>query len=248
MLQEQLLWIPSRGERMAAVMHLPRQRTPAPAVLLLHGFTGTKVEPHRLFVKAARRLAAAGFAALRFDFLGSGDSEGNFEEMTIGGEVQDALNALSYLRELSRVDAKRVGLLGLSLGGCVTALSLPKAGDVRAVVLWAPVSNPLKWAQEEIPAKPVDWGGNLIGPDFFKELPSVKPLETAKSYAGPVLLLHGSNDASVPISSSEAYLEAFQSAQPKELHVIPDADHTFNRTDWESSVIKQSTDWFMKHL
>jgi dienelactone hydrolase len=128
---EELLWIPSRGKRMAAVLHLPDGRGRAPAVLMCHGFTGHKAESHRLFVHTARRLMQEGLVVLRFDFLGSGDSEGLFEEMTIRGEVEDALNALAFLRGHGRVDAARVAMLGFSLGGCVVALDLKPLESVR---------------------------------------------------------------------------------------------------------------------
>jgi alpha/beta superfamily hydrolase len=113
MMDERLLWIPSGGKRMAGVLHLPAGRGRAPAVLMLHGFTGHKVETHRLFVRTARQLAASGLIVLRFDFRGSGDSEGEFEEMTIRGEVEDALNALAFLREQRRVDTIRIGSIDI---------------------------------------------------------------------------------------------------------------------------------------
>jgi uncharacterized protein len=182
---EELLWIPSRGKRMAAVLHLPDGRGRAPAVLMCHGFTGHKAEAHRLFVHTARRLAQEGLVVLRFDFLGSGDSEGLFEEMTIRGEVEDALNALAFLRGHGRVDAARVAMLGFSLGGCVVALSLPRAGAVKTLVLWAPVSNPMRWMPPTgVPDKPQNRGGYMVGVNFFRELPDLKPLESVRDYRG----------------------------------------------------------------
>ncbi|KLU63127.1 hypothetical protein CEB3_c04770 [Peptococcaceae bacterium CEB3] len=47
-----------------------------PAVILFHGFTGTKLEPHRLLLKISHALEKLGFASFRFDFLGSGESDG----------------------------------------------------------------------------------------------------------------------------------------------------------------------------
>jgi dienelactone hydrolase len=243
-MNEQIFWLSSRGQKMAAVLHLPEISKPAPGVLILHGFTGTKVEPHRIFVKMARRLASEGIAALRIDFIGSGDSEGDFENMTISGEVADALNALNYLRDHRRVDSKRTGILGLSLGGAVAALCLPKAGDVKAVVLWAPVSDPRKFLPDEVPPHPIDRGGNLLGPEFFRELPSLKPLDAVQSYKGAALIIHGTQDTAVHHSNGEAYLANFHHANPKQLHLITGADHTFNKHEWETEVINLTAAWF----
>jgi len=246
---ENLLWIASRGKRMAAVLHVPAKRGRAPGVLMCHGLTGHKVESHRLFVHTARRLAQAGFVVLRFDFLGSGDSEGLFEEMTIRGEVEDALSALAFLRGQRRVNAQRVGMLGFSLGGCVVALSLPHAGMVKTLVLWAPVSNPMRWMPATgVPEKPLNWGGNRVGVDFFRELPDLKPLESVRTYSGSVLVLHGSADEAVRPDEGRAYERAFASAQRFEFQLIDGADHTFTQPDAEHTLIERTTDWLRMHL
>src|SRR2546426_5960176 len=65
------------------MIHRPeraRARRGGPGVVLFHGFTGDRMESHWLFVKCSRALALAGIASLRFDFYGSGESEGEFSE------------------------------------------------------------------------------------------------------------------------------------------------------------------------
>ena len=63
----------NKGQHLNGVLHSPAECDALyPAVVFFHGFTGTKVEPHRIFVKTARELSAIGFYALRFDFRGSG--------------------------------------------------------------------------------------------------------------------------------------------------------------------------------
>jgi len=249
MMDERLLWIPSGGKRMAGVLHLPAGRGRAPAVLMLHGFTGHKVETHRLFVRTARQLAASGLIVLRFDFRGSGDSEGEFEEMTIRGEVEDALNALAFLREQRRVDTARVGLVGFSLGGCVAALSLPRAGEIKALVLWAPVSNPMRWMPPTgVPDRPVNIGGNRVGVNFYKELPELKPLEAVRGYKGAVLIAHGTADAAVSMQEGRAYESAFGQARLVQFHTIPNADHIFSEPESEQRLIQQTKTFLLEHL
>lgn len=67
-------------------------------VILAHGFTGNKSESDRLFVTAARSLAASGITALRFDFMGSGDSSGEFYEMSPNTEIRDLLDVIAWTR------------------------------------------------------------------------------------------------------------------------------------------------------
>ncbi|MCR4403349.1 MAG: alpha/beta hydrolase [Firmicutes bacterium] len=135
----------NEGQKLIGVLHRPaRPVTPdhdkAPAVVLFHGFTGTKVERHRIFVKTAEALAREGIVALRFDFRGSGDSEGDFEDMTLPGEISDARASLDYASGLPGVDGNNLGILGLSMGGAVAAC-VSDDPRVRSVVLWSAVAD-----------------------------------------------------------------------------------------------------------
>ena len=132
----------NQNQQINGILHSPTgYEAPCPAVAFFHGFTGTKVEPHRIFVKTARELAAIGFYVLRFDFRGSGDSEGDFSEMTIGGEVSDAIKSVDVLTAMQGVDAERIGILGLSMGGCVAAFVSGQDTRVKSTVMWAPLSD-----------------------------------------------------------------------------------------------------------
>ena len=102
-LNEDLISFEVGNERLHGMLHLPvNAAAPHPCVLMLHGFTGTSIEPHRLFVLMARAFASAGIAALRFDFRGSGQSEGFFSDMTLTRELEDALAAIKLLEEIGR--------------------------------------------------------------------------------------------------------------------------------------------------
>src|SRR5688572_7518972 len=95
------------------MLHLPpgRSGARAPAVVVLHGCTGHRVEEGRSFVLLGRALADAGLHCLRFDFRGSGESDGDFESVTLEGEVAEARAALAFVRGLASVDPARVALL-----------------------------------------------------------------------------------------------------------------------------------------
>ena len=89
------LTIRTKHAHLAAVLH----RTPGKSlVILCHGFTGTKVESGRLFVQTARALQKTDINALRFDFMGSGDSSGDFNDMSPNSQVRDALEVLAWGR------------------------------------------------------------------------------------------------------------------------------------------------------
>ncbi len=93
---EHPLFIPCAGEQMLGILALPK--TPADiGVVLVVGGPQTRVGSHRQFVLLARALAQSGYAVLRFDFRGMGDSTGQqraFDHVDedIGAAV-DALQA-----------------------------------------------------------------------------------------------------------------------------------------------------------
>jgi dipeptidyl aminopeptidase/acylaminoacyl peptidase len=247
----------SRGFILRGMMHRP-QSVPAgrrlPAVVLCHGFSGTRVEPHRLLVKAANALAEAGIVAVRFDFAGSGESDGEFVDMTPETEIQDAMNILQWLGAQPGVDRSKLGMIGLSLGGLVTACAAARKSPA-AIALWAATAHMGERMHERATPESaaqlhekgyVDLRGNLVGKSFFENALQINPLQEALQYAGKVLIVHGTEDQSVPVSEADEYAKAFAKCNPK-LHIIGGADHTFNSEDWEADVIGTTVE-FMKNV
>lgn len=133
---------PSRGQTVYGFAHVPDGDAPSPALLLCHGFTGCAMESSRLFVHFAEQARRQGIYVLRMDFLGSGNSELDFAQYTTpSGWVEDIYNAVTFLRRQPEVDARRLGLLGISLGG-FAALMAGVDPRVSTVVAWNPVLYP----------------------------------------------------------------------------------------------------------
>ncbi len=258
MIREEFHWILHQGQRIAAMAHIPEGEGPHPAVMMLHGFTGDKVESHYLFVKTARALAQAGFVALRFDFRGSGESEGRFQDVTIPGEIEDALTVLSWLAEQPYVDVDRLGVLGLSMGGCVAAHVAGADPRIKALVLWAAVADPLglfnELAETTPTAPPLGWqedgtfdlGGFLMGQNFIFTLAEAKPLAALADYSGPALILHGTQDPTVPPKHAQMYADTL--GERGRLVWVEGADHTFSAHKWEQFAIGTTRDWLLEHL
>jgi len=245
-----------RGKLLRGMIHRPPRTRGRrqPAVVFFHGFTGDRMESHWIFIKCARALAREGIASLRFDFYGSGESEGTFEEVTLLSEISDARAAVRFITRQKGIDPGRLGLCGLSLGGCVAAC-VAHASMAKALVLWSAVAHPaiLQKLSENLGTKSPDHPGaieydaRLVSARFLKEAARVDPLGAVRRFTGPTLIIHPGKDASVPPSHAQDFFEA-TCATIKEKIVIPGADHTFTSVVWESEVIRRTVEWFRTYL
>jgi uncharacterized protein len=227
---------------------------PPPGVVFFHGFTGDRMESHWLFVKCSRALDRAGIASLRFDFWGSGESEGEFQQATLESEIADAEDAVDFMRREGGIDSNRLALLGLSLGGAIATL-IAEPVHARALVLWAAVAHlPHLQNLADRYARPLpdgdefrEYAGHRVSYRFLEAADRHDPLAGVARFSGPTLIVHPGRDEYLPLSSPEDYYGA-SAASVKEKIIIPDADHTFTSVAWETEVIDRSVKWFRKHL
>lgn len=230
------------------MLHLPAGKGPFPAALFLHGLGANRIESHYLFVKLARVLEEVGYASLRFDFGGSGESDGQFEDVTTRGQLADAGRAMDFLRRHPAIDGSRLGVIGLSMGGCVAALLAGlRGGELKAAVLLSAVAEPARLLSYLRTGKLesqlanlgyMDWSGHRISRRFLLDLEGVHGAEAIADFPGPTLLVHGSRDEMVPRSEMESYADARrQKGRPTESESIEDAGHTFASVQWTEQVI-----------
>ncbi|MEA3485594.1 MAG: alpha/beta hydrolase, partial [Candidatus Aerophobetes bacterium] len=104
MAREEYVTLEVNSQKLRGMVHFPPERGPFPAVAVFHGCGGQRMEPHFIFVKLSRLLARNKIIAARFDFRGSGESEGEFEKMTIPQEVEDGMKIMDFLAEHPLVD------------------------------------------------------------------------------------------------------------------------------------------------
>ena len=209
----------------------------APTVVWLGGFrsdmTGTKAQA------LADWATAAGRAFLRFDYLGHGESSGDFQRQgTITRWREDALAVLDELV------LGQVVLVGSSMGGwiaCLAAMVRPER--VKALVLIAPAPDfTEKLMSPEIPAdgraalaaegvwfRPSDYGDPypitralLEDGARWSILPGPVPIEA------PVRILQGGADPDVPWRHALELAQAMRGGDVV-FQLIKDGDHRLSR-------------------
>lgn len=248
----------NQGLKIFGIFHKPLHTEKFPVVLICHGFGGHKVGRYRVYVDLSILLAEMGIGSLRFDFRGSGDSEGRFFDMTLETEVNDALIALKFLEEHPNVDRSRIGLIGRSLGGAVSIITASKSQSIKSMGLWAPLFDGHQWIdkwenlhKQKIPPSEqalVEIDGQRPCMDFFKQLFNLKMhkhLMTLRNV--PMLFVHGLNDNVINYSHTEQYLENRHGSLNK-LITLPLSDHDFTPTEERWQMLEQTAKWFQETL
>ena len=239
--------------------HLPNQISSSiPAIILFHGFTAIRCEFVFSFVRLAKRLETAGIAVYRFDFMGSGESDGDFSDMSVSTELEDAHAILNYVRSLEYIDSKRIGVLGMSMGGCVASLLAGlRPHDIQSLCLWAPAGFIPDMARngfllgkqitEEIKESGyLPWGTLQVGMKFFTQDINLHVYETAQKFEGSVLLVHGDKDLTVPIETSYEYLKYYNNRA--QLITITGASHGFETLNYLALLFESTESFFKSQL
>ena len=218
-----------------------------PMVIFCHGFNGTMNGP--LFDLVADTLQAHGIASIRFDFNGHGESEGEFKDMTVPNEIEDAKKVVEYVRDLKYVSD--LAIVGHSQGGVVASMTAGLLSEelgepaFKAVALMAPAAvlrddairgNTMGKTYDPFdPGEYVElWGGLKLGGNYIRTAFSLPIYETAAKYQGPALIIHGNADRVVPYT----YGERFHQIWPKSELVIQEYfDHGFSQNVYRTTDI-----------
>lgn len=220
-----------------------------PVCIIFHGFTGQKTGTKFSYVQLARMLEAKGIATFRFDFLGSGESDLNFKDMTFKDELACARIILE--ETLKMENCTEVYLLGHSMGGAVASeLAKLYPEVIKKMVLWAPAFN-LPAALDYLTGKMepnqegfYDHGGFEISQDFVDDILARDFYQNLDTYKNDLLVIHGSEDKTVPYDISKIYIPKF--GKQLQFVTIEGGNHNFDTIDQIKEVLRLSLEFFSK--
>lgn len=229
------------GVRLAFALDLPDGRPPFPAVVLGHG-SGRVTRDRLGFI--AREFTRMGYAVLRFDKRGVGESSGEFvavgtrDSQAVFPQLASDIEAgVRFLRTRPEIDPRRIGISGWSQAGWILPIV---ARDLRDVAFMVIMSGPVCSVGLEMyysdfaegTTMPLDLVypkmPDFHGPAGFDVVPTLQSIDT------PGLWLFGSDDRSIPERNSIANLKTLAaSGKPFEWKEYPGLDHPLSPVIWD---------------
>jgi putative redox protein len=216
-----------------------------PALVLCHGMESTRGGTKQLAM--VERFVPRGYTVLRFDFSYVGESEGRFEDLTISGEVADALGAIDFLYEFA---PSACVLIGSSLGGTVALLAAAQALErVDAVATIAAVADSALFVHELTPSQ-IDswretgrraWREGHLNVGFLDDVEQIDVRAAVARIDRPLLVMHGDADDVVP--PHHAQLIAAAAAGPVRLEIFPNVAHRFEEPGALPRLLDTVDDW-----
>ena len=120
---------------------------PSPAVILAHGYANYRGE-FGGFDELSSVLNESGFAVLRFDFRGCGDSGEKGRMLCATEWPSDLMNAITWLYSREEINQKKIGIVGQSMGAATTALISSLDDRIACAICMAPTSDGRRWLED----------------------------------------------------------------------------------------------------
>jgi uncharacterized protein len=247
--EESVVFRNARGHKLVGIVHhLTTQ--PTAAVILCHGMESSK-ESEKI-VGLARQLSQRGILALRFDFAGSGASEGKFEHVTFSGEVDDLRAAYQVV---VKYPPKKIGVFGSSMGGTVALLFAAEEKNIAALVTLAAPVHPERFTERFLtPEEAREWRergyiiyhGRRLNVSLLEDGEKLAVAEAARKIFCPALVIHGDRDDTVPVEEGRELYAALGGA--KKLRILEGANHRLTEPAELQTAVAEAIDWLTEHL
>lgn len=216
------MYIVDDGIRLNAKLEFPDDHPEkCPLVIVIHGFTGHMEEDH--IVAVSKAFNELGAATLRVEMYGHGGSDGAFKEHTLHKWMSNALTVIDFARNLDFVTD--IYLCGHSQGGLLVMLAGAMKSDVvKGIMPLSPAWIIPEGARQgellgipfdpvHIPDELIGWHEELtLGGNYIRVAQTVYVEPAIDRFDGPVLIVHGEADETVPVTAGAAAAARYKHA------------------------------------
>lgn len=237
------------NHNLSAIFHQPKNKTNK-IIIFTHSFKGDK-DYQPIIREFASHICREGYAMIRFDCYGTGDSDGAFEDSSITTQVADLEDVIEYVKGQGYTS---ICLSGISLGTSVSIMAYDTS--IQCMVFWSPVFEHTKTYEaykEEILKKGfiirkrgLTGEKVKIGKAMWEDFKNVKPPKKLQQITCPVLSIVGSDDHHITPDQAETYMKKIPSKN--QLEIIQGGDHDFLKDQAKQKCIEISTKFVKQHL
>jgi dipeptidyl aminopeptidase/acylaminoacyl peptidase len=258
---ETIHWVSKDGTEIEGVLRKPSNFDPErryPLVFVVHGGPRWFSAEHLIDFEDIAYYPGVQFVnkdvlVLKPNYRGSLGRGQAFMELNVDnlgtGDLWDLESAIEYLSSLGFVDEQRIGCMGWSQGGYISAFAGLHSNKFAAVSVGAGVSDWYTYhISNDIPDFTVDY---LSTSPFQDRLPYQKsaPMDNITAARTPMLIQHGSEDRRVPLANAtELYRGLKEMDVPVELFVFPGMGHPISKPRENHAVMFQNLAWFSHYL
>ncbi len=256
--REMIEWKSSDGTTIQGVLVKPHDYDPSrkyPLLVVIHGGpTGmdTLVSSADRYYPV-ERFAAKGALVLKPNYRGSAGYGEKFRALNVRnlglGDYADVISGVDYLIAKGMVDKDRVGAMGWSEGGYISAFITTYSDRFRAVSVGAGISDWMTYyvntdihpfTRQYLKATPWD------DPTIYQKTSPIFYVSKAKT---PTLIQHGDQDKRVPPPNSfELYQALKDRGVPVKMILYKGFGHPINKPKQQRAVMEHNYDWFAKYI
>lgn len=173
-------------------------------IFFCHGYGSNKEGSYK---ERAEQATEEGFNAVRFDFRGNGESDGEFIDQSLSSRINDLKACINFF------EPRNIYLFGMSFGGKVVSHATQDL-EIEALVLKSPVTyNSIMDKFREVVEEKGNYthfGDKTIDERFFEDFDTYSFDDVAKGLDAPVAIFHGSKDSTVHFENSSKATKAFE--------------------------------------
>lgn len=258
---ETIRWQSKDGTEIEGVLRKPANFDPTkryPLVFVVHGGPRGFSEAYLLAGHERAYYPTIQFVneeilVVKPNYRGSTGRGQAFTELNVNnlgvGDLWDLESAIDHLAALGWVDPERVGCMGWSQGGYISAFAGLHSTRFRAVSVGAGISDWYTYhISNDIPYFTTDYlsGSPFRNRDLYTKSAPISNLANAQT---PMLIQHGADDRRVPLSNGiELYRGLQEMGVPVELFIFPGMGHPITKPRENHAVLHQNLSWFCHYL
>ncbi|GEN89152.1 S9 family peptidase [Oceanobacillus sp. FSL W8-0428] len=226
-----------------------------PLVLAVHGGpTGISLAtPTTNRYQPIEQFIEKGFVVLEPNYRGSagyGEAfrSANFRKLGLG-DYQDIISGVDFLVDSKVADPEKVGILGWSQGGYISAFCATYSDRFKAVSVGAGISN---WMTYYVNTDITHFTRYYLGDTPWNDeeiYRKTSPMTYINNASTPTLIQHGEKDPRVPVPNAyELYRGLKDVGVETELVIFKDMLHGSDKPGIHRAILKQNLDWFAHHI